>query len=198
MSHTSETRVIRFGSFETNLDSWELRKHGLKVKLPNHSFVVLACLLEKPGELVTREELRAKIWPETTHVDFDNSLNTTIRHVREALGDSARNPRFVDTVRGRGYRFVAPVEVVAGANTKKTERRRWAPIGFAVTAAAAAALAMLAWFPFANPRASEESWAPKLSPLTSYVGAEGHPSFSPDGSRVAFHWNGPEMGSFDI
>jgi Tol biopolymer transport system component/DNA-binding winged helix-turn-helix (wHTH) protein len=103
-------QVTRFGIFELDFKAGELHKNGLKVKLQEQPFEILTMLLAHPGEVVTREELRKKLWPEHTFVDFDNSLNTGINKVREALGDSADNPRFVETLPRRGYRFIAPVD----------------------------------------------------------------------------------------
>ena len=100
---------IRFGSFEVDLRSGELRKSGLKLKLTGQPFQVLSMLLERPGEVVAREELQKRLWPADTFVDFDHSLNTAINKIREVLGDSAENPRFVETLVRRGYRFVATV-----------------------------------------------------------------------------------------
>ena len=105
--------VLRFGVFEVDLRAGELRKDGLKVRLQEQPFRVLALLLEKPGEVVTRDELREKLWSADTYVDFDKSLNTTVNKLREALRDSAENPRFVQTLHRRGYRFIAPVEGIA-------------------------------------------------------------------------------------
>src|SRR5947209_2723222 len=102
-------RRLRFGLFEVDLLAGELRKNGNRVKLQEQPFQVLATLLESPGDVVTREQLRLRIWPADTFVDFDHSLNTAINKVREALGDSAANPRFIETLARRGYRFVAPV-----------------------------------------------------------------------------------------
>ncbi len=102
--------VVRFGVFEADLRAGELRKDGLKVRLQEQPFRVLALLLKQPGEVVTRDELREKLWSADTYVDFDKSLNTTVNKLREALGDSAENPRFVQTLHRRGYRFIAPVE----------------------------------------------------------------------------------------
>jgi DNA-binding winged helix-turn-helix (wHTH) protein len=100
-----------FGLFELDLRAGELRRHGRKVKLQEQPFQVLSQLLEKPGEIVTREELRSRLWPADTFVDFDHSLNAAIRRLRDALGDSAENPTFVETVARRGYRFLAPVSL---------------------------------------------------------------------------------------
>ena len=104
------SRVARFGLFELDLSAGELRKSGVKLRLQGQPFQVLALLLERAGEVVTREELQQKLWPSDTFVDFDHSLNTAINKVREALGDSASNPRYVETLARRGYRFIAPVQ----------------------------------------------------------------------------------------
>ncbi len=106
------TQIFRFGIFEADLKSGELRKNGSKIRLQEQPFQVLAMLLERCGDVVTREDLRQKLWPADTFVDFDHSLNTAINKLREALSDSASNPRFVETLARRGYRFIAPVQVV--------------------------------------------------------------------------------------
>src|SRR5258708_27229866 len=107
-----ETRpfgIVQFGTFEADLRSGELRKQGKRIKIQEQPFHVLAVLLRHPGEVVTREELRNQNWPPDTFVDFDNSLNTAINKLRDALGDSADGPRFIETLRRRGYRFIAPL-----------------------------------------------------------------------------------------
>src|SRR4051812_38736016 len=98
--------VIRFGIFELDAQSGELRRHGLKVRLPEQSFQILQMLLDRPDEVVTREELRQRLWASDTTVDFDAGLNSAIRKLREALDDSADNPQFVQTLPRRGYRFI--------------------------------------------------------------------------------------------
>ena len=103
---------LRFGIFEADLRTGELRKRGARVRLQDQPFQVLAALLARPGELVTREELQGRVWAADTFVDFDHGLNKAINKIREALGDSAENPRFVETVARRGYRFIADVAVV--------------------------------------------------------------------------------------
>lgn len=108
---------IRFGIYEADVRAGELLRDGVKVKLQEQPFQVLLVLLERPGEVVTREDLRERLWPADTFVDFDHSLNTAINKLREALRDSASNPRFIETKAKRGYRFIAPVQVVGnGAN----------------------------------------------------------------------------------
>src|SRR6266446_2484364 len=104
----SSSRLAHFGNFEVDLQSGELRRAGQKLKLAGQPFQVLAILLERPGELVTREELQKRLWPDT-FVDVDHNLNTAINKIREVLGDSAENSRFVETLSRRGYRFIAPV-----------------------------------------------------------------------------------------
>ena len=106
---------VRFGVFEADLRASELRKHGLKVKLHGRPFQILALLLERPGEAITREELREKLWPADTFVDFDHGLNNAVNKLRDALGDSADNPRFVETLPRHGYRFIALVGKLDGA-----------------------------------------------------------------------------------
>jgi Tol biopolymer transport system component/DNA-binding winged helix-turn-helix (wHTH) protein len=101
--------VIRFGIFEADTRAGELRRKGVKVRLQEQPFEVLAMLLERPGEVVTREELRSRLWPADTFVDFDHGVNAAVKRLRDALGDSADNPRFVETLARRGYRFLAPV-----------------------------------------------------------------------------------------
>jgi len=103
---------FRFGVFELDLGAGELRKNGLRVRLQEQPFLVLATLLERPGEVVSREELQKKLWPADTFVDFDHGLNKAINKVRDVLGDSAESPRFVETIARRGYRFLAEVKAV--------------------------------------------------------------------------------------
>ncbi len=108
-----EQEGVRFGIFELNARTGELRRNGVKIKLQEQPLQILSLLLERPGELLTREELRQKLWPDT-HVDYEHSLNAAIKRLRESLDDCALNPRFVETVPRRGYRFIAPVETVGG------------------------------------------------------------------------------------
>src|SRR5678816_4884569 len=111
------SRLVRFGTFEVDLPAGELRKGGVKLRLTGQPFQVLTILLERPGEVVTREELQKRLWPDT-FVDVDHNLNTAINKIREVLGDSAESPRFVETLPRRGYRFIG---VVNGA--KQTARK---------------------------------------------------------------------------
>ena len=111
---------IRFEAFELDLRTGELRKHGGRVALPHQSAQVLEVLLECPGELVSRETLRERLWPAGTYVDFEHGLNAVVKRLRDALGDSAREPRFIETLPRRGYRFIAAVE---GARSSGRARR---------------------------------------------------------------------------
>jgi DNA-binding winged helix-turn-helix (wHTH) protein len=107
--------LVRFGLFEADLETGELRKQGMKIRLQDQPFEILAILLRRPGQIVTREELRQTLWGTDTFVDFDRSLNKAINRLREALEDSAENPRFIETIPKRGYRFIAPVEPTQAA-----------------------------------------------------------------------------------
>src|SRR5712692_8684288 len=103
------SRIVRFSTFEVNFHTGELRQRGQKIKLQEQPLQVLAALLERPGEMVTREELRNRLWPADTFVDFDHGLNAAIKRLRDALGESAETPVFIETLARRGYRFIAPV-----------------------------------------------------------------------------------------
>src|SRR5215469_15068166 len=108
--------IIRVGNFEVDVRAGELRRAGVKVKLSGQPFDVLVALLEKPGQIVTREELHDKLWSQDTFVDFEQGLNKAINRVRDTLGDDADNPRFIATLPRRGYKFIAPVEALPKAN----------------------------------------------------------------------------------
>jgi TolB-like protein/DNA-binding winged helix-turn-helix (wHTH) protein len=113
--------AFRFGAFEVNGKTGELRKHGIRIKLQQKPFEILLVLLEQSGELVSRDQLRPRLWPASTFVDFDQSLNTAMRRLRRALGDSAGMPRFIETHPRRGYRFLAPVQVIGQAMPPSTD-----------------------------------------------------------------------------
>src|SRR6267378_143245 len=112
---------VRFGVFEVDLRSGELHKQGIKIKLHDQPFQILAVLLERPGELVTREQLHQKLWPSDTFVDFDVGLNSAIKRLRDALGDSAEEPRYIETLPRRGYRFIAPLADRPEQGTPETQ-----------------------------------------------------------------------------
>jgi Tol biopolymer transport system component/DNA-binding winged helix-turn-helix (wHTH) protein len=143
--------VIRFGVFEADFQAGELRKSGVKIKLQEQPFQILALLLEHPGQVVTREELQQRLWPADTFVEFDNGLNTAIKKLREALGDSADNARFVETLPRRGYRLVVPVtgsdlpsgKLSAPADAYKSRRTFWY---FSIAALALVGIGSLAFW----------------------------------------------------
>src|SRR5215510_13128407 len=112
MEPTRPTSVARFGIYEISFQSGELRKAGIKIKVQQQPLKLLEILLETPGEIVTREELRTRIWPEESFGDFDQAVNVAIAKLRLALGDSAENPRYIETLPRRGYRFIAEVAIV--------------------------------------------------------------------------------------
>ncbi|MEP6716383.1 MAG: winged helix-turn-helix domain-containing protein [Terriglobia bacterium] len=113
MVEARPARRYRFGSFEADSTLGELRRNGLRVKLHSQPFQLLCLLLERPGEILTREEICRELWPDGTFVDYEHGVNSALNRLREALGDKAANPRFIETLARRGYRFVAPVEQIA-------------------------------------------------------------------------------------
>ena len=120
MQTSKRANVIRFGVFEINRDSGELRKSGTKIKLQEQPFKILEVLVERPGEVVTREELRRRIWPEESFGDFDHAVNVAVGKLRTALSDSAEVPRMIETLPRRGYRFIAPVKADGASTTPTT------------------------------------------------------------------------------
>src|ERR1051326_1672396 len=184
-------RRVHFGTFEVDLHAGELRRNGSKVRLQEQPFQVLTLLLERPGSVVTREELQKRLWAADTFVDFDHSLNAAIRRLRDALGDSAENPRFVETVARRGYRFVAPVnganstlpaQTPARVSAEPRHRRiLWAVLILVIGVAAGAI--------FANwPRGTVQFKQRRLT-----ANPDDHPvlgaAISPDGKYLAFSDN---------
>src|ERR1700729_1711510 len=115
MSDSEPARRYRFGAFEADASTGELRRQGIRIKLHAQPFQVLLMLLERPGEVLSREEISRALWSDGTFVDYDHGVNSAVNRVREALGDTANSPRFIETLARRGYRFVAPVgRIVAG------------------------------------------------------------------------------------
>ena len=137
----SHPRLVRFGAFEADLQTGELRKDGVKLKFGGQPFQVLAILLERPGDVVTREELQKRLWPDT-FVDVERNLNTAVNKIREVLGDSAENPRFIETLPRRGYRFIGELEspaqtaVPVEPNHGRHPRQLWLKIAAGVLAIA--------------------------------------------------------------
>src|ERR1700734_4457871 len=112
MEHQRATSVVRFGTYEVSLQSGEVRKSGLRIRIQQQPLKLLEILLERPGEVVTREELRSRVWAEESFGDFDQAVNIAIAKLRSGLGASAENTRFIETLPKRGYRFIADVSVV--------------------------------------------------------------------------------------
>src|ERR1700691_3892952 len=115
------TKRYRFGAFEADASTGELRRQGIRLKLNAQPFQVLLLLLARPGELLTREEISRELWPDGTFVDFEHGVNSAVNRIRETLGDTASRPRFVETLARRGYRFVAPVERIGGDELSPAE-----------------------------------------------------------------------------
>jgi Tol biopolymer transport system component/DNA-binding winged helix-turn-helix (wHTH) protein len=203
--------LVRFGVFELDRRSGELRKAGVRINLQEQALQVLTLLLERPGDLVTRDELRQRLWPAGTFGDFDHGLNAVINRLRDTLGDSADSPRFIETLPRRGYRFVAPIEPdsravpAAGPEAISVPQqpsgrpflRR--PAGRTVVALAVGLLAVVAGalWRLRRPPAVEGP-SPTVVSITSLAGNEDWPAFSPDGEQVAFSWSGEKSDNMDI
>ena len=213
--------VIRFGPFTLDGSSGELRNGPTRLKVPDQSIAVLQALLEHPGELVTRDALRDRLWGADTFVDFEAGLNAAVRRLREALNDSADKPRYIETLPRRGYRFIAPVEgALAGAvlgssgsiappadrgtaleplvsmppeNTGMRSAHLWRA---ALAMLVLAAIGAITWIGLG--RRSAAPIVPKPWPITSFPGLELDPALSPSGAFVAFAWEGEPEGSFHI
>lgn len=187
--------VISFGPFEADLQTRELRKNGVRLRLPGQSFQILKMLLERPGELVTREELQLALWPSDTHVDFERGVNAAVNRLRDVLGDSADSPQLIETLSRRGYRFIGKIDVAPGPVDVPNDRRAWVRAVTWIVGGAGFVLAVaFVFLRFRHVGNVEEKFAPV--PFTTYQGIEACPTFSPDGSQIAFAWNGdPESGS---
>ena len=184
--------VVRFGAFELNLRAKELRRRGLKIKLQNQPFQILAMLLEQPGEVVMREQLHQKLWRDGTLVDFEHGLNAAMQRLRQALGDSAERPRFVETLAGHGYRFIAPVAAAQVAPPQK--QRRWLPISAAILCLAL--LGGVAFLIYEGPHPAPTPAQRALTRLTFDSGLQSGATWSPDGRFIAY--SSDRGGKFDI
>jgi len=203
---------VRFGAFAADLASRELFCNGERVRLPNQSFVVLAVLLSRAGQLVTRDELRQQVWPDNRVVEFEQGLNAVVNRLREALGDSAETPKYIETLPRRGYRFIGLLETVAPnariessgvaasetgcdnaasptVDPAPTRQSRRSLLMASLVVLSAAIVGTAALFIYRGRAAVGNEHAPPV-PFTSLVGQEVAPSFSPDGSQIVFAWNG--------
>jgi Tol biopolymer transport system component/DNA-binding winged helix-turn-helix (wHTH) protein len=206
----SAPRLVRFGVFELDLRSGELRKAGARLNLPDQPLQLLTALLERPADLVTRDELRQRLWAGDTFVDFEHGLNAAVKRLRDTLGDSADAPRFIETVPRRGYRFIAPIDRpggTAGPSRDQVQEPESLPprsAGEAIRHQGAgwwwiAILLILAvatfggWkFVQSHLQMSEERGAMRVVPLSTLRGWSTSPTFSPDGRQVAY--SGDEGG----
>jgi DNA-binding winged helix-turn-helix (wHTH) protein len=196
----------RFGTFELDREAAELRKRGIRVKLQGQPYRILCLLLDNCGEVVARDTLCSTLWPDDTFVEFERSLNAAIAKPRQALGDSAENPRFIETVARRGYRFIAPVEL--DRDTPKPAHEPEATLPVIVTGrhwrrlipATCVVVGLGAMVAIWLAERSQSINYPDLrvTSLTTDPGMQIQPSFSPDGSRVAYAWNGPKENTFGI
>jgi len=196
-------QIVRFGVFEVDLCSGDLRKAGLRIKLQDQPFKVLAALLEQHGQLVTREELRGRIWPEESFGDFDHAVHIAIGKLRIALGDSAEAPRFIETLPRRGYRFIGDIDVLPKAKDQAENHGNRRKIAVWIVGVAACALAIgLIYLKFQHVTKLEENFNSLVAiPFTTLKGREAMPAFSPDGSQVVFAWDGGNSESenqFDL
>ena len=208
-----KVKFAKFGAFEADFATGELRKYGVRLRVPEQSLEILRALVERPGQLVTRESIRTRLWPDGTFVDFEHGLNAAVRRLREALGDTARESRFVETLPRRGYRFIGELEachVEAEPSGTQAEivpltppvvrpgRGRWvkvAGVSGAVVAVLAAAVIG------ARLLAPRPAMSLRIVPFTSLPGPEVAPVFSPDGSQLAFAWaekGADPEGRFDL
>jgi Tol biopolymer transport system component/DNA-binding winged helix-turn-helix (wHTH) protein len=198
-----------FGPYELSLDSEELRKDGNRLKLSGQAIQVLVVLANNRGKLVTREELQQRLWPGATCGDFEHGLNAAVKRLRETLGDSATDPKYIETIPRRGYRFVAVLEPPVVTPQPKPARKEQKPPKLqwwkrkARIAAAACVVIAGSLYPWIKPKIEQllrlyELQQLKVVPLTALPGNAWSPTFSPDGSQVAFVWDGGNRAGADL
>ena len=177
-------RLVRFEGFQLDLRAGELRPDaGKTLRLSEQPFRILTMLLERPGEVLTRDEIRKELWPDNTIVEFEHSINAAMNRLRQALGDSGDHPRYIETLARRGYRWMVSVEGMELRPTSGVTPRRWWPWAAALVVALSLGGGIL-WF--VHPAAKTPEPGLTATPLTAHPGYEGEPSFSPDGNQVAF------------
>jgi len=204
MADPSETLgSIRFSRFDLSVETGELRKDGVRLKLSGQAIEVLLLLIANPGKVVAREELQQKLWPGASYGDPEHGLNAAVNRLRETLGDSATEPRYIETVPGRGYRFIArlhpPVLEPSEPEPihKAAETPRWKRKAAIAVAACVGAAGLL--YPLIAPKVEgmlrlNELQHLTIVPLTTLPGNVASPTFSPDGNEVAFGWDGGSNG----
>jgi DNA-binding winged helix-turn-helix (wHTH) protein len=181
--------VYRFGQFELDRRSGELRKAGTRLRLQQQPLNLLLLLIDHAGEVVTREQIRTALWAPDVHVDYDSAINSSMRKLREALCDDSDRPRFIETQSGRGYRFIGRIDgddATQVAHPAPVKRTRAVRAALALGMALLASVAAILWW-----RSRQEPSLALLTPLplTGNRGSEGEPSFSPDGTQIAYSWD---------
>ena len=184
MGFERSPRLVRFEGFQLDLRAGELRPDaGKTLRLAEQPFRILTMLLERPGEVLTREEIRKELWPDDTIVEFEHSINAAMNRLRQALGDSGDHPRYIETLARRGYRWMVSVDGMEVGPTSDVKPRPWWPWAAALVAVMGLGGGIL-WFVRPAPKTTEPRLT--ITPLTASPDPEGNPSFSPDGNQVAF------------
>jgi len=184
------TKPLRFGVFEIDPSARELRKHGVRIKLQDQPFAVLLILLEKPAQLVTKEELQQRLWPADTFVEFDTGIYNAIKRLRETLGDQAETPRYIETIPKRGYRFVGNVDASI-LQTQPVPKERFGNASARMWWASAGVILLvllcgLGSWRYMRARSGSATRPMEVVPLVGLSGAQSRPAFSPDGNQIAF------------
>src|SRR5271166_6137335 len=194
--HSDDAKRVQFGVFEADLKSGELRRSGIQIRLQSQPFKLLAALLEKPGEVVSRESLQQQLWGADTIVDFDHSLGIAVNKLREALGDHAENPRFVETLAKRGYRFIAPVKPddlrasAAAADSSAPQARARVVVAWWLAGSLALVCLLLGLFLLLRPPVRRPYGVVQVTfsghVLTNDLDVESFSSSASDGTRIYF------------
>jgi Tol biopolymer transport system component/DNA-binding winged helix-turn-helix (wHTH) protein len=192
MDTATSPKSVRFGIYQVDFRAGELRKGGIKLKLGGQPFQVLAILLERPGDLFTRAELHKRLWPDI-FVDVEHNLNTAINKIREVLGDSAENPRFIETLPRRGYRFIAPVEADGPIQPNQSRSKRIRPLLLGCAVLVTAVLGVVAYQKVRVPAAPTQGI---LRRLTFDPGLQSGATWSPDGTSIAY--SSDRGGTFNV